>query len=43
MGVKHFCLGWDVSILARFWATAGAEMRGVKAAALPPPPNTGYR
>jgi 4-hydroxy-2-oxoheptanedioate aldolase len=43
MGVKHFCLGWDVSILARFWANAGAEMRGVAATALPPPPNTGYR
>jgi 4-hydroxy-2-oxoheptanedioate aldolase len=43
MGVQHFCIGWDVSILARFWANAGAEMRGVAATSLPPPPNTGYR
>ena len=29
MGVRHFCIGWDVSILQRFWASAGAAMRGV--------------
>ena len=28
MGVKHFCIGWDVRILADWWDTKGAEMRG---------------
>src|ERR1700754_2319957 len=27
MGVKHFCIGWDVRILADWWDTKGAEMR----------------
>ena len=26
MGVKHFCIGWDVRILADWWDTKGAEM-----------------
>jgi 4-hydroxy-2-oxoheptanedioate aldolase len=38
MGVKHFCIGWDVRILADWWDTKGAEMRGMldgKVQALP--------
>src|SRR4029077_8245823 len=27
MGVKHFCIGWAVGILADWWDTKGAEMR----------------
>jgi 2-keto-3-deoxy-L-rhamnonate aldolase RhmA len=27
MGVKHFCIGWDVRILADWWDTKGVEMR----------------
>lgn len=41
MGVQHFCIGWDVSILQRFWASAGAAMRGLDAA--PTVPKAGYR
>jgi 4-hydroxy-2-oxoheptanedioate aldolase len=26
MGVKHFCMGWDVGVLHRYWRDAGAEM-----------------
>jgi 4-hydroxy-2-oxoheptanedioate aldolase len=43
MGVKHFCIGWDVRILADWWDTKGAEMRKLlrakpkKAAAKPAP------
>ena len=29
MGVQHFCIGWDVRILADWWDTKGAEMRGM--------------
>lgn len=29
MGVKHFCIGWDVTILHAWWAEKGAEMRGL--------------
>jgi 2-keto-3-deoxy-L-rhamnonate aldolase RhmA len=29
MGVKHFCIGWDVRILADWWDSKGAEMRGM--------------
>ncbi|MCW5733242.1 MAG: hypothetical protein KIS73_03925 [Enhydrobacter sp.] len=29
MGVKHFCIGWDVRILADWWDIKGAEMRGL--------------
>jgi 2-keto-3-deoxy-L-rhamnonate aldolase RhmA len=41
MGVKHFCIGWDVRILADWWDEKGAEMRGLvtggkKAPALKP-------
>jgi 4-hydroxy-2-oxoheptanedioate aldolase len=27
MGVKHFCIGWDVRILADWWDAKGVEMR----------------
>ena len=43
MGVKHFCIGWDVRILADWWDTKGVEMRKLlrtkpkKAAAKPAP------
>ena len=43
MGVKHFCIGWDVRILADWWDTKGAEMRKLlrakpkKGTAKPPP------
>jgi 4-hydroxy-2-oxoheptanedioate aldolase len=29
MGVQHFCIGWDVRILADWWDTKGAEMRSL--------------
>jgi len=29
MGVKHFCIGWDVRILADWWDSKGAEMRNL--------------
>jgi len=41
MGVRHFCIGWDVSILARFWQAAGAAMRGL--ADTEAAPKAGYR
>ena len=33
MGVKHFCIGWDVRILADWWDAKGAEMRTLLATA----------
>ncbi len=43
MGVKHFCIGWDVRILADWWDTQGAAMRKLlrakpKKAAVKPAP-----
>jgi 2-keto-3-deoxy-L-rhamnonate aldolase RhmA len=29
MGVKHFCVGWDVGILSNFWRTRGETMQGL--------------
>jgi len=29
MGVQHFCIGWDVRILADWWDSKGAEMRNL--------------
>lgn len=29
MGVRHFCIGWDVGILHAWWSEKGAEMRGL--------------
>ncbi len=33
MGVKHFCIGWDVGILSAFWKTRGAVMQELLSAA----------
>jgi 4-hydroxy-2-oxoheptanedioate aldolase len=27
MGVKHFCIGWDVTILSNWWRDNGTAMR----------------
>jgi 2-keto-3-deoxy-L-rhamnonate aldolase RhmA len=35
MGVKHFCIGWDVRILHDWWRANGAGMRGMLDAATP--------
>jgi 4-hydroxy-2-oxoheptanedioate aldolase len=29
MGVKHFCIGWDVRILHNYWTSRGAAMQGL--------------
>ena len=29
MGVKHFCIGWDVRILHDWWRVNGEGMRGL--------------
>ena len=29
MGVKHFCIGWDVRILHEWWRVSGEGMRGM--------------
>jgi 4-hydroxy-2-oxoheptanedioate aldolase len=29
MGVKHFCIGWDVRVLHDWWRTNGQEMRAM--------------
>ncbi len=29
MGVKHFCIGWDVGILPEWWRLNGENMRGM--------------
>lgn len=31
MGVKHFCIGWDASILHQWWKANGEAMRGMVA------------
>jgi len=31
MGVRHFCVGWDVAILHRWWDASGKEMRDILA------------
>jgi 4-hydroxy-2-oxoheptanedioate aldolase len=36
MGVKHFCIGWDVSILHDWWRANGAAMRAMLKGAKPP-------
>jgi 4-hydroxy-2-oxoheptanedioate aldolase len=33
MGVKHFCIGWDVRVLYDWWRTNGQGMRGMLAGA----------
>jgi 2-keto-3-deoxy-L-rhamnonate aldolase RhmA len=32
MGVRHFCIGWDVSILHHWWRDNGAPMRTMRSA-----------
>lgn len=32
MGVKHFCVGWDVAVLHQWWNASGREMRDILAA-----------
>ena len=29
MGVKHFCIGWDVRVLHEWWRVNGAGMRAM--------------
>ncbi|WP_419899282.1 HpcH/HpaI aldolase family protein [Roseomonas sp. USHLN139] len=31
MGVRHFCIGWDVGILAQWWSAQGQAMRRILA------------
>ena len=31
MGVKHFCIGWDVTILHAWWREKGAAMHDLLA------------
>jgi 4-hydroxy-2-oxoheptanedioate aldolase len=38
MGVKHFCIGWDVSILHGWWRENSATMRGMLEGAPPAEP-----
>ena len=35
MGVKHFCIGWDVRILHDWWRVNGEGMRGMLTGAKP--------
>lgn len=45
MGVKHFCIGWDVSILYAWWRENGAKIRsalGANASAQPESKATTY-
>lgn len=37
MGVKHFCMGWDVGILHNFWRTNGETMAALLSGAKPTP------
>jgi 4-hydroxy-2-oxoheptanedioate aldolase len=37
MGVKHFCIGWDVRILHNWWRDNGEGMRAMLADAAPAP------
>jgi len=38
MGVKHFCIGWDVRILHNWWKVNGEGMRGMLTGAATPAP-----
>ncbi len=40
MGVKHFCIGWDVSILYAWWRENGAKLRSALGANAPAEPET---
>jgi 4-hydroxy-2-oxoheptanedioate aldolase len=35
MGVKHFCIGWDVGILHDWWKANGEGMRAIMSGASP--------
>jgi 2-keto-3-deoxy-L-rhamnonate aldolase RhmA len=35
MDVRHFCIGWDVAILHRWWDATGKEMRNILASERP--------
>jgi 4-hydroxy-2-oxoheptanedioate aldolase len=35
MGVKHFCIGWDVRILYDWWRINGEGMRALLTGATP--------
>ena len=37
MGVKHFCIGWDVRVLHEWWRVNGAGMRAMLTKAEPAP------
>ena len=41
MGVRHFCLGWDVTILQRWWAAQGEALNGLVEGTTMPPPAAG--
>ncbi len=36
MGVKHFCMGWDVGVLMNYWRDEGAAMRATLAGGAAP-------
>lgn len=40
MGVKHFCIGWDVSILYAWWRENGAKLRSSLGANAPAQPDS---
>ncbi len=40
MGVKHFCIGWDVSILYAWWRENGAKLRSTLGANAPAQPDS---
>jgi 4-hydroxy-2-oxoheptanedioate aldolase len=35
MGVKHFCIGWDVRVLYDWWRVNGEDMRAMLTGAPP--------
>ena len=43
MGVKHFCIGWDVDILHTFWRTRGETMHDLLAGSAGKPSKTSHR
>ena len=43
MGVKHFCMGWDVSILDDYWRGRGGKMQEMLAAAPAAKPKKGKK
>ena len=43
MGVRHFCIGWDVGILHDWWRANGEGMRAIMAGSEPTAPADGAR